>query len=127
MQEPAAARSRRLLLTNGTRRPIDRVLPTKKFLNPTQSKDPNQGLCGADLDWPGEFVFGYAQQDSKDVEHPLGPKDGGLPRMKNGSFMVTCPSSMPQRMPKRGNWEASTQTLSRHAWWGGFAAARLSA
>jgi Dyp-type peroxidase family len=67
---------------------IDKVFPTKTFLNPTQSKDPDQGLPGADLHWPGEFVFGYAGQDEKDVEHPLSAKDGGLPWMKNGSFMV---------------------------------------
>jgi len=68
---------------------IDQIFPAKKFLNPGQNPaDPNQGLPGADLHWPGEFVFGYAEQDKTDVEHPLGPKDGGLPWMKNGSFMV---------------------------------------
>jgi Dyp-type peroxidase family len=68
---------------------IDQTVPTKKFLDPNQNPaDPNQGLPGADLHWPGEFVFGYAEQDRTNVEHPLGPKDGGLAWMKNGSFMV---------------------------------------
>ena len=68
---------------------IDQTFPTKKFLNPSQNPaNPNQGLPGADLHWPGEFVFGYAEQDMTNVENPLGPKDGGLPWMKNGSFMV---------------------------------------
>jgi Dyp-type peroxidase family len=68
---------------------IDKVFPVTKFLDPSRNpKDPNQGLPGADLHWPGEFVFGYAEQDKKDVENPLGAKDGGLPWMKNGSFMV---------------------------------------
>lgn len=68
---------------------IDATMPTKTFLNPSQNPDdPNQGLPGADLHWPGEFVFGYAEQDKTDVEKFLGPKDGGLPWMKDGSFMV---------------------------------------
>lgn len=67
---------------------IDAVLPDTKFLNPTQSDDPNQGLPGADLHWPGEFVFGYAEQSKQDVETANGPKQGGLPWMKNGSLMV---------------------------------------
>jgi Dyp-type peroxidase family len=68
---------------------IDGVIPTKKFLTPGQNpNDANQGLPGADLHWPGKFVFGYAEQDKKNVEHALGTKKGGLPWMKNGSFMV---------------------------------------
>lgn len=68
---------------------IDAVHPGHRFLNPgLNQKDPNQGLPGSDLHWPGEFVFGYAEQDSKDVEKFLGPKNGGLPWMKNGSYMV---------------------------------------
>lgn len=67
---------------------IDKFFPGKKFLDPNQGKDPNQGLPGADLHWPGEFVFGYQEQDRTNVEKFVGPKDGGLPWMKNGSFMV---------------------------------------
>lgn len=67
---------------------IDHVFPDTPFLNPTQSSDPNQGLPGSDLHWPGEFVFGYAEQSKSDVEEFNGPKQGGLPWMKNGSFMV---------------------------------------
>lgn len=68
---------------------IDTFFPTRTFLNPGQNPaDPNQGLPGADLHWPGEFVFGYEEQDRTDVEKSVGPKDGGLPWMKNGSYMV---------------------------------------
>jgi len=68
---------------------VDGAFPTKTFLNPGQNTaDPNQGLPGADLHWPGEFVFGYQEQDKTDVEKFVGPKDGGLPWMKNGSYMV---------------------------------------
>lgn len=67
---------------------IDHVFPDQPFLNPTRSDDPNQGLPGSDLHWPGEFVFGYAEQSKSDVEKFNGPKQGGPTWMKNGSFMV---------------------------------------
>jgi len=68
---------------------IDGIFPAKMFLDPGRNPaDPNQGLPGADLHWPGEFVFGYQEQDKANVEHFVGPKDGGLPWMKNGSYMV---------------------------------------
>ena len=68
---------------------IDQSFPSKTFLNPGRNPaDPNQGLPGADLHWPGEFVFGYQEQDKTNVEHAVGPKNGGLPWMKNGSYMV---------------------------------------
>lgn len=68
---------------------IDHLFPSETFLNPSLNPDnAGQGLPGADLHWPGEFVFGYPQQDPKDVD-PRGPvADGGLPWMKNGTFMV---------------------------------------
>ena len=73
---------------------INHVFPDTEFLNPTippdaaTPADPNQGLPGSDLHWPGEFVFGYAEQSKADIEKFKGPKQGGLPWMKNGSFMV---------------------------------------
>jgi Dyp-type peroxidase family len=68
---------------------VDAAFPSRKFLDPGQNPaDPNQGLPGADLHWPGEFVFGYRAQDKTDVETPAGPADGGLPWMRNGSLMV---------------------------------------
>ena len=73
---------------------IDLAFPDTEFLNPTippdaaTPADPNQGLPGSDLHWPGEFVFGYAEQSKADIEKFNGPKQGGLPWMKNGSFMV---------------------------------------
>jgi Dyp-type peroxidase family len=68
---------------------IDQTFPTRKFLNPGQNPaDEGQGLPGADLLWPGEFVFGYPEQDKNDVDNSSGLSDGGLAWMKNGSFMV---------------------------------------
>jgi Dyp-type peroxidase family len=68
---------------------ISHFFPTKQFLDPSQNPaDPNQGLPGADLHWPGEFVFGYPKQDPTDIEAVGQVADGGLPWMQNGSFMV---------------------------------------
>jgi Dyp-type peroxidase family len=68
---------------------IDAVFPNQKFLHPSRNPgDPNQGLPGSDLHWPGEFLFGYEEQSGTDPAETLGPKNGGLPWMKNGSFMV---------------------------------------
>ncbi|WP_174274284.1 Dyp-type peroxidase [Sphingomonas bacterium] len=67
---------------------IDQAVPGEDFLNPTQSPDPNQGLPGADLHWPGAFVFGYESPDRTDVEKRAPPIDGGPKWMRNGSYMV---------------------------------------
>lgn len=68
---------------------IDAAFPSRKFLDENKNPaDPNQGLPGADLHWPGEFVFGYQEQSPNEPTEHLGPKDGGLPWMRNGSFMV---------------------------------------
>ena len=48
----------------------------------------DQGLSGQDLIWPGEFVFGYPGQDSKDPVKPGKPPDMVAPWMHNGSYMV---------------------------------------
>jgi Dyp-type peroxidase family len=52
------------------------------------SYDPNQGLPGQDLVWPGEFVFGYPGQDPGDPVKPGRPPEMAAPWMRNGSFMV---------------------------------------
>ena len=51
-------------------------------------REPDQGLPGQDLIWPGEFVFGYPTQRPDDVHRP-GPAVP-LPTAwaRNGSFMV---------------------------------------
>ena len=54
--------------------------------NPTI--EPNQGLPGQDLIWPGEFVFGYPGQDLNDpVKEGLEPAMAA-PWLRNGSYMV---------------------------------------
>jgi Dyp-type peroxidase family len=49
---------------------------------------PDQGLPGQDLLWPGEFVFGYPGQHPEDP-HKEGPEPAmAAPWMRNGSYMV---------------------------------------
>jgi galactose oxidase len=73
----------------GVRGQIDAAFPSHKFLTPSQNpNDPGQGKPGQDLLWPGEFVFGYPGQDPDDLNRPGQVVDGGLPWLKNGSFMV---------------------------------------
>lgn len=68
---------------------IDRAFPGHTFLDPSRNpNNPGQGLPGADLHWPGEFLFGYPTQKVDDIDAPGPIADGGLPWMKNGSFMV---------------------------------------
>lgn len=67
---------------------IDQSVPNQTFLHPSQSPDPNQGLPGADLHWPGAFVFGYNTPDRTNVEKKGPIADGGASWMRNGSLMV---------------------------------------
>jgi Dyp-type peroxidase family len=50
--------------------------------------NPDQGLPGQDLIWPGEFVFGYPSQDPSDAIKPGPPPYLAAPWMRNGSYMV---------------------------------------
>jgi Dyp-type peroxidase family len=50
--------------------------------------NPNEGLPGQDLLWPGEFVFGYPGQDPRDPVRPGSPPAMAAPWMRNGSYMV---------------------------------------
>lgn len=58
-------------------------------LTPRQNPhDPNQGKPGQDLLFPGEFIFGYPQQNPKDAESPGTVAEGGPVWAKDGSFLV---------------------------------------
>lgn len=64
-------------------------------LTVTTSTDPDQGLPGQDLLWPGEFVFGYPAQkaptnavDVTDFAVKGDPQQPPLPFMVNGAFLV---------------------------------------
>ena len=48
----------------------------------------DQGVPGQDLLWPGEFVFGYAQQDPKDQHAPKPPPPLPASWMADGSYLV---------------------------------------
>lgn len=73
----------------GVRGQIDKAFPAHMFLTESQNPDdPGQGLPGSDLLWPGAFVFGYHTQQASTLDDPGPIADGGLPWMKNGSFMV---------------------------------------
>jgi Dyp-type peroxidase family len=50
--------------------------------------NPDQGLPGQDLIWPGEFVFGYPSQDPNDAVKPGPPPLMAAPWLRNGSYMV---------------------------------------
>ena len=55
---------------------------------PQNPLDPDQGLPGQDLLWPGEFVFGYPGQKHDDMHAPGPPPAMASPWMKNGSYLV---------------------------------------
>ncbi|MCC5637763.1 Dyp-type peroxidase [Nostoc sp. CHAB 5844] len=64
----------------------------KDLLTPRQDpKNPNQGKPGQDVLWPGEFVFGYEDQnpDAKDLEHSKGAIASAGPKWADdGSYLV---------------------------------------
>ena len=57
---------------------------------PENPNDPNQGVPGQDLIWPGEFVLGYASQSRPPAaEHARGPVTPARPAWtRHGSFLV---------------------------------------
>jgi Dyp-type peroxidase family len=54
--------------------------------NPTA--EPDQGLPGQDLIWPGQFVFSYSGQDPNDPIKPAPPPAMAAPWLKNCAYMV---------------------------------------
>jgi Dyp-type peroxidase family len=54
--------------------------------NPTA--EPDQGLPGQDLVWPGQFVFGYSSQDPNDPIKQAPPPATPAPWLNNGAYMV---------------------------------------
>jgi len=50
--------------------------------------DPNQGKPGQALVWPGEFVFGYPEQDPADPLRPGPPSSAGPAWARDGSYLV---------------------------------------
>ena len=62
--------------------------PGIRGLTRRSTSNPDQGLLGQDLIWPGEFVFGYPGQDPNDAVKPGGPPHMGAPWLRNGSYMA---------------------------------------
>lgn len=64
-----------------------RTVPLTPNADPAE---PDQGLPGQDLIWPGEFVFGYPEQDPKAAGFPEKGqvKRPPLPWMRDGAFLV---------------------------------------
>ncbi|HEV7808698.1 MAG TPA: Dyp-type peroxidase [Solirubrobacteraceae bacterium] len=59
------------------------------FLTPRRNPDdPRQGMPGQRLVWPGEFVFGYPEQDPVYALRPGAVASGGPPWATNGSLLV---------------------------------------
>ena len=73
--------------------------PGVRSLTPRQNPDdPDQGLPGQDLIWPGQFVFGYSAQDPQDPTKEGPPRPLPFPWMRNGSYMVF--RRLEQRVPE---------------------------
>lgn len=73
--------------------------PGVRGLTPRQNPDdPDQGLPGQDLIWPGQFVFGYSAQDPQDPIKEGPPPPLPFPWMRNGSYMVF--RRLEQRVPE---------------------------
>ncbi|MBV8504461.1 MAG: Dyp-type peroxidase, partial [Alphaproteobacteria bacterium] len=62
--------------------------PGIRGLTRRSTSNPDQGLPGQDLIWPGEFVFGYPGQDPSDPVRPGPAPTMAAPWLRNGSYMV---------------------------------------
>jgi Dyp-type peroxidase family len=62
--------------------------PGIRGLTRRSTSNPDLGLPGQDLIWPGEFVFGYPGQDPSDSDRPGPPPHMAAPWLRNGSYMV---------------------------------------
>jgi Dyp-type peroxidase family len=62
--------------------------PGIRGLTRRSTSNPDQGLPGQDLIWPGEFVFGYPGQDPSDPARQGPPPHMAAPWLRNGSYMV---------------------------------------
>ena len=62
--------------------------PGIRGLTRRSTSNPDQGLPGQDLLWPGEFVFGYPGQDPSDPVRQGPPPHMAAPWLRNGSYMV---------------------------------------
>jgi Dyp-type peroxidase family len=62
--------------------------PGIRGLTRRSTTNPDQGLPGQDLIWPGEFVFGYPGQNPSDAVKAGQPPDMAAPWLRNGSYMV---------------------------------------
>ena len=62
--------------------------PGIRGLTRRSTSNPDQGLPGQDLIWPGEFVFGYPSQGPSDAVMPGPPPHMAAPWLRNGSYMV---------------------------------------
>jgi Dyp-type peroxidase family len=72
--------------------------PGIRGLTRRSTTNPDQGLPGQDLIWPGEFVFGYPGQDPSDAVKAGQPPDMAAPWLRNGSYMVF--RRLEQRVPE---------------------------
>jgi Dyp-type peroxidase family len=62
--------------------------PGIRGLTRRSTTNPDLGLPGQDLIWPGEFVFGYPGQDPRDAVKAGQPPDMAAPWLRDGSYMV---------------------------------------
>lgn len=76
------------------------VLPDGEPLTPNANPgNDDQGEPGQDLLWPGEFLFGYPEQDAgKPLEEPGDVHEPPAPFMRNGAYLVI--RRLSQRVPE---------------------------
>jgi Dyp-type peroxidase family len=73
--------------------------------------NPDQGLPGQDLIWPGEFVLGYPGQHPDDAVKPGSPPHMAMPWLRNGSYMVF--RRLEQKVPEFRKFVADHATRFR--------------
>jgi Dyp-type peroxidase family len=78
--------------------------PGIRGLTRRSTSNPDQGLPGQDLTWPGEFVFGYPGQDPSDPVRQGPPPRMAAPWLRNGSYMVF--RRLEQKVPEFRNFVA---------------------
>ena len=78
--------------------------PGIRGLTRRSTSNPDQGLPGQDLIWPGEFVFGYPGQDPSDAGKAGPPPHMAAPWLRNGSYMVF--RRLEQKVPEFRNFVA---------------------
>jgi Dyp-type peroxidase family len=66
----------------------ERHFLTRRYVDPADPRARGFSRPGHPLVWPGQFIFGYARQDTEDPETPGPVAHGGEEWMADGSYLV---------------------------------------